>query len=299
MESHRLSTARNAVTLSQRELGLRVAEITTGKAISDKYAQKKVSLWESGQTRPTPSEFSALAKILGVPEAEVETWFARLPSSAAELFTQLADSDYPSLVAACYSGRPRAPFDTEVFEALLKGIERNMSLAMFFPYPSEFEVRTESSIYEDLLEAYRSVWTTVRSHHENLYSQSRAPQRDKQLALFIPDVLRANVFLPPSASRYTLVINLSGDGTYEKSLHIWVESETVEGLFRVGTFSIQDAQPQLIAWQAYFGAVVEYWTKFLSLPDSAPPWIRRAPKAIPTQSTRSNGVSLSMLDKTI
>src|SRR5438270_3817151 len=105
----RLSEARSAhpKRLTQRDLGLDMAS-TMGVQLSDKYAQKKISLWESGQGRPNKDEIAALAQVLDRSEDEIESWFAKTPASAEELFNQLASSRSPSLLVACYSGKPRA-----------------------------------------------------------------------------------------------------------------------------------------------------------------------------------------------
>ncbi len=277
-EEHRLVVARNSLGFTQKELGLKVA-VLSGQRISDAHAQKKVSYWEGGQARPTPVEITALSEVLKRSETEIESWFVKLPSSAEDLFMQLAQAQLPSLIAACYSGAPAAARDPAVFAALTAGISKRVSLAMFFPFPEELSVQNSASTAGDLKQNYGTVWTSVRSHYEILFSTCDQQAREERLGLYIPTLSGhpANILIPPGSNRYTVIVQQTApQSPPSRSLHVWVESERLEGLYRVGTFAHQDIyHPQLLAWQAYFGAVIEGWIRNEGvLPDSVPPWTR-------------------------
>lgn len=277
-DEHKLAVARNALGLTQKELGLKVATLL-GQRLSEAHAQKKVSYWEGGHAKPTAPELSALSEVLKKPHAEIESWFVKLPSSAEDLFMQLAESDQPSLIAACYSGAPAASRDPAVFAALVAGISKRVSLAMFFPFPEQSSVENKASTATDLKQHYGSVWTSVRTHYEILFSNCSAPAREQHLALYVPLLSDrpANVLIPPGSSRYTLVVQQSAPPSLpSRTLFVWVESERLEGLYRVGTFALQDIyHPQLLAWQAYFGSVIDAWIRGNGvLPGSVEPWKR-------------------------
>src|SRR5579884_2098425 len=133
-DTNRLAEARNGnpEKLTQRDLGMRMAAVM-GIEMTPNYAQKKVSLWESGQGRPNSEEVTALAEVLKRSESEIESWFAKIPSSAEELFDQLAESKSPSLLVACYSGKPRATVDEGARRSLISALQANTSFAMVFP----------------------------------------------------------------------------------------------------------------------------------------------------------------------
>jgi hypothetical protein len=210
------------------------------------------------------------------PADEIEGWFPKLPSSAADLFTQLAQSEHPSLISACYSGKPRAAFDRDVLDSLVEGLSGKVALAMYFPFPSAFDQSITGEGAEDLYDIYKEIWRSVRSHYEDLFAKCPSAKRETNLALYRPDLCgnKANVLIPPASSRYTLIVQYSSPDQYTKTLYIWVESQEIEGLYRVGTFSVQEAQPQLVAWQAYFGGAVRHWMANLSLPGSVAPWAK-------------------------
>lgn len=280
---HKLTIARNALGLTQRELGLRVSELV-GTSISEAHAQKKVSYWEGGHAKPTKAEISALSEVLKRTENEIESWFVRLPSVAEDLFTELSSSKQPCLIAACYSGAPAGARNPAVADALVEGICRNVSLAMFFPFPLSYAVDNKASTAADLPQHYGTIWTSVRTQYEILFSRSGKPAREDHLALYVPSITfsgtPANVLLPPGSSRYTLVVQQTAkDAMPTRSLYIWVEGERLDGLYKVGTFAAQDIyQPQLLAWQAYFGAIIERWLRNKNVLPSgvAEPWSRYA-----------------------
>lgn len=282
MAENRLATVRNAVGMSQKELGQRVSQAIDGKSISDKYAQKKVSLWEGSHASPNEKEIVEIARLLAQPEEVVRSWFRKLPSSALELYTELSTYEYPSLVAACYSGKPKAGFDQDVFQALVAAVSSKTSFAMFFPFPTNPPFDMDSSPISDLYDAYRAVWQGVRARHEEILLSLSAEARGLgQHALYSIAEEKPNILVPPSKTRYTLVIKQHPNGSYEKTLHIWVESESVEGLFRVGSFSDEPAQPQLIAWQAYFSPIIERWLNDGRLPESCGTWRSHTVNTVP------------------
>jgi transcriptional regulator with XRE-family HTH domain len=243
---------------------------------SEKYLQKKISYWESGHARPNVDEMYGLAEVLKLEPRVVERWFLKSPSAAEELFRMLALSPVPSLVAVCYSAKPRAAVDNDVFNALLAGLRSEVSLAMFFPYPGDFGSLHVGETEKALSNLYKDVWQSTKKHYDTLYSKLPARKRDKQLGLFVPRVRSqlANWLVPPFAHRYTLIVQSSETSQFEHSLYTWVESEKIDGLYRVGTFSNVAVRPQVEAWQAYYGSPMRMWMKSKQLSDSAGFWKR-------------------------
>jgi hypothetical protein len=269
------------LSLTQKELGLKVALLTTGRSISDQYAQKKVSLWESGTSRPTPQEMVALSEILRRPESEIDGWFGRTPSSAEELFTQLAESQLPSLIVSCYSGKPRLTNDPRAGAALIAGLKANVFLAMIFPYPSDFEEPDQpDDDFERLRHFYKDVWYAVEEHFKQL-SMDLPPEKRERIKLYRPKLKgKANILFPPVGnSRFTEVLQFISEAQLARTLYSWVETEQGDGFYRIGSFASGDIHAsQLEIWESYFGLVTKTWTRTQSLPDTATNWERYSPE---------------------
>jgi hypothetical protein len=279
-DSNKLAGARSELSLTQKELGLKVAKLATGKDISEQYAQKKVSLWESGTSRPTPQETAALGRILSRSESEIESWFGRAPSSGEELFVQLADSQFPSLIVSCYSGKPRLANDTNAREALIAGLKANVCLAMIFPYPADFEDSDPADDdFERLRHFYKDVWYAVEARLKKL-SMGLPPERRDRIKLYRPKLKgKANVLFPPVGnSRFTEVIELTSENLLAKTLYSWVESEQGEAFYRIGSIAAGEIYAsQLAVWDSYFGQITKPWAQSQSLPDTATKWERYSP----------------------
>jgi hypothetical protein len=273
-DTNRLAEARNGnpEKLTQRDLGMRMAAVM-GIEMTPNYAQKKVSLWESGQGRPNSEEVTALAEVLKRSESEIESWFAKIPSSAEELFDQLAESKSPSLLVACYSGKPRATVDEGARRSLISALQANTSFAMVFPYALEIEDNADEDA-ETLLHFYKDVWFEVKALWELLYSSVQPDRREKNLKLYRPAVSgKANIFSPPIGnSRFTEVIQVPTSGQPSRTLHSWVEAER-EGLYRIGTFTSRDVHDRMLrVWDAYFGAITRTWIESGNLPIELKRW---------------------------
>ena len=107
------------------------------RELSVSYAQKKASLWESGQLIPTKDELLAMSDLLKLPLRELEESFSTgvLPSAVADLLGALARSPGDGLVAICAAGRVRTKLFPEDEEALMDALNHKVSLAIFFPFP--------------------------------------------------------------------------------------------------------------------------------------------------------------------
>ena len=158
----------------------------------------------------------------------------------------------------------------EVRSALSRALSHQVFFAMFYPYPSDVESASEPM--SDLLRVYEEVWKQVLNHYRDLRS-ALAPGQRKHIMLYAPvERTNTNFLVPPSNTRYTLVTESIGEAEYRSTLYSWVEAENVDGLYRVGTFSIQQAAPQITAWQAYFGKVLVHWKRCLTLPAGDEYW---------------------------
>jgi hypothetical protein len=129
---------------TQRDLGRAVFSKLPMPA-KDAYAQKKVSLWESGQAKPATEEIRVLAELLGLGFTELEVFFAAvLPLSAADTISALAKSGNPCLIASCFGGKTRDTTLGEMQDAFREALNGNVSVAIFFPYPLDVSVRDRS-----------------------------------------------------------------------------------------------------------------------------------------------------------
>jgi transcriptional regulator with XRE-family HTH domain len=256
----KLLELRRSLGYTQLKLGLLVAR-EIKKHFSKPYAQKKISQWESGITRPNEEESNALAHLFGLGRPEIEQFFSKAaPLSAADMLEDLSISAKPSLVIACYSSKPRATLVQDVRKALANALTANVSFAMFFPHPLAIDPSLAASFDDDLLKYYCDTWNQVLAHYKDLRSDL-IPAKRKNIILYAPKppLRGANILVPPSNIRYTLVTQTVGQADFQSTLYSWVETESVDGLYRVGTFSLQKAASQIPAWQGYFGKVISHW----------------------------------------
>ncbi|HXM61144.1 MAG TPA: hypothetical protein VN950_09815 [Terriglobales bacterium] len=240
------------------------------KPPSDRYLQKKVSYWESGHAKPNKDEILILSELLQIDGEELERWFALVPLGAESVFRKLADSSQPSLVAACYSGRPKATTDEGVLEALMDGLGGQVSLAMYYPYPLEFDAALRNEVQAELFERYANVWASVCQHYKNLSKRIPAKKRRHRIALYVPNVTagRSHTLVPPSSIRHTLVLKRGKHSEMSRMLYVWVETDKIDGLHQ------RSAPEQQDWWQAYFGEPIRHWKETAQLSQGGKFWIR-------------------------
>lgn len=137
-------------------------------------------------------------------------------------------------------------------------------LSMFFPYPlgqslkvgvgNEDDKWNLTHVYEDV---YMHAWGRYKSLCEGIQ-----PDKRGQLAFYEPNLdpkMSVPMYLPPYASRITLVVQVMEDGSITQNLYSWIETEEVDAFFRLGTFADINVEQQFLAWQAYFGTPLEDW----------------------------------------
>jgi transcriptional regulator with XRE-family HTH domain len=273
-----LALARKRQSLSQAELGQQVARMQ-GVELTEAAGQKKVSLWENFKARPSGEELSALSTVLRTPLEIIQSWFLTItPQCAPAIFQELAISSRPCLLVACFSGRPRAVSSTDIRGTLLSGLNNQLSIAMCIPYPANLKLAdtTEWTLEDPATELFFR-YQDVRSDVLQLKSSFEAGlsrTRTKNLRVYQPKLRGegANVLIPPVASRYTLIINEVGVKSFVEELWTWVESEDIDGLFKVGGVTVEKAAPQVRAWRSYFGEIVSEWMKNEALPEKPRHW---------------------------
>lgn len=267
-----LARARKGRFSSQREFGLAVASKLQGTepaySIKDGYAQKKASLWEAGQLKPTVDEMNAMSELLGISIQELQESFSTgvLPSAASDLFRFLAKAPGQGLIASCFAGRVRPKLFQEDEEALREAIKGKVTMAIFFPFPLASALSAQNEYSDALTSQYRHVWRTVVKFWKMLRSLDDSAQ--SAVKLYRPRTVDggANVLFPPMFHRATLLCERDR-GRTKSALYTWTQGTESDGFYRVEGRSLEDSQQQAEAWELFFGNVYDRWNETGELPD--------------------------------
>jgi hypothetical protein len=104
---------------------------------------------------------------------------------------------------------------------------------MCLPFPLELASDLHSSPRLKALGGhYASLWNRVLDFRDRL-RENLEPAKAQNVAVFSPKVKEANVFIPPFAGRYALVVGLLPNGIYAKTLYIWMETEGNSALWKL------------------------------------------------------------------
>jgi transcriptional regulator with XRE-family HTH domain len=252
----------------RKRAGLTQHQLSQKLGLPRSYGQKKISLWESDLSRPDSAEIEKLSKVLSVSQEQLTGYFANPNAqSIVDLFSRLAVSEHPALLAACYSGRPRILSDPLVRSKCEAALKHNLFIAMFVPFPLlPIDGHSASNL---LLSAYCTrVWGSVFASCERLRETADGKNIDKHLAVYGPSRTPKSdaIVIPPFVSRYSLLIEKDETGTFNKSLHIAVETATSKYLQLIGTDKDEAASEQIEDWEAYFGGVTNTWMKHATFP---------------------------------
>lgn len=254
-----------AVTERIRELAPN--EVHT--SIKDSYAQKKASLWESGQLIPTHLEMRAISELLDLNLKELEESFSGVaPASAADVIQSLAEVASQCLIASCFTGRVRLPLP-EMKEALREAIKSGMRVAIFFPFPKDLKSPAKPEYAESLMHQHRDAWRSIVEYWKVL--RSFAPESSSTVKLYCPITESANVLFPPMFHRSTLLCERT-EGVTKVELYTWTQGEKSDGFFTVAGRSLEDADMQTDRWKLFFGDIFERWSETGDLPDGDAYW---------------------------
>jgi UTP:GlnB (protein PII) uridylyltransferase len=94
------------------------------------------------------------------------------------IFRELEACGDDSLIATCYSGRPRAALLPDVQEALTGALKQRTKLAMFFPYPLELRTTASTINAHGLLGRYIDTWKAVEGQYDALRAAFSTTERD-------------------------------------------------------------------------------------------------------------------------
>jgi hypothetical protein len=241
------------------------------RELSVSYAQKKASLWESGQLIPTKDELLAMSELLKLPLSELEESFSTgvLPSAVADLLGALARCPGDGLVAICAAGRVRAKLFPEDEEALVDALNHKVSLAIFFPFPLDSTFAGQYAAA--LTQQHREVWRTVVKFWKLVRSLTKEPRRSQRIKLYQPRAVSANMLFPPMFHRSTLLCERVA-GRTNVDLYSWTQGSEHDGFYRIAGRSIEDTDVQAAAWELYFGGIYERWNETGDLLDGDSYW---------------------------
>jgi hypothetical protein len=242
--------------------------------ISIGYAQKKASLWESGQLRPTRQEMEVMSELLQLPFKELEESFSTgvLPFSTADFVRALARSSGKGLIASCFAGRVRARLLDEDEEALREAVRANVSVAIFFPFPLDSVAGAKAKYAQPLTNHHREAWRTVVKFWKILRSFVQDSAQG-QVKLYHPRLAGgANVLFPPIFHRPTLLCERV-NGRTKVDFYTWTQGSENDGFYKIGGRSLEDSEAQAEAWELFFGDVYDQWNETGELPDGDSYWL--------------------------
>jgi hypothetical protein len=247
-----------------------------GHEISTTYAQKKVSLWESGQLIPTPEEMQAASDLLDLPLKDLKESFSGiLAYSTADFIRGLARVPNPVLIAGCFAGRVRSQLMEEDESALREALNSNVSMAMFFPFTLEYATAAPPEYADGLSGNHRNTWRSLVRFLKILRTFGEPASR--RVKLYRPGLTAAaNVLFPPIFHRPTLLCERV-NGRPRVQLYSWTQGSEYDGFYGIGGRSLEDGEVQAEAWQLFFGEVFERWTETGELPDGDEYWRVYAP----------------------
>ena len=271
MSNHLLTRTRKASFPSQREFGKAVAE-KLNDTISMNYAQKKASLWESGQLTPTPREMQAMSELLCLPLKELEDSFSGiLPFSTADLIRNLAKTSGEGLIASCFTGRVKSRLLEEDEDALREAVNAKVSVAIFFPFPLESIAAAKQEYSAGLSNNHRVAWRTVVNFWKALRSLCENSEL-AQVKLYRPRLVGGgNVLFPPIFHRSTLLCERT-NGRTKVELYTWTQGKESDGFYRINDRSLEDSESQAGAWELFFGDVFDQWSETGKLIESDLYW---------------------------
>lgn len=271
MSNHLLTRARKANFQSQREFGKAVAE-KLNDSISMYYAQKKASLWESGELMPTPREMHTMSEILYLPLKDLEESFSGvLPFSPADLIRALAKTSGEGLIASCFTGRVKSePFEEDA-DALREAVNAKVSVAIFFPFPLESIAAAKQEYAAGLTNNHRVAWRTAVKFWKALRSLCENSEL-AQVKLYRPKLEGgANVLFPPIFHRSTLLCERE-NGRTKVELYTWTQGKESDGFYKISGRSLEDTESQAEAWELFFGDVFDQWSETGMLPEGDLYW---------------------------
>jgi transcriptional regulator with XRE-family HTH domain len=261
MSGSQFAELRKSKILTQEELGKKIFE-RLKRPVHGKYPQKKISLWESGQANPTSDEYRVLSEIFEMPTVHIQRLFdAGTTHLAQDLFKRFANHAHPSVVAVCFSGPPVGTMYPELKDAIVEGLNGNLSYAMVVPFPSKLSVERTSMATKSLENYYESVQLDVMYYRDELL-QRVSDNKRSNLAVFRPKAEESPIPLPPFRSRYVLGIQSNEDKTETSGLYLWVKTAEIDELQEIGTttnLTASDTRSEIKVWEMYFHEILAIW----------------------------------------
>lgn len=253
-----LSALRKAKGLSQEELGKAIA-LRLKRPIGISYAQKKISIFESGDVAPTAEEIRALATELDVDVDVVQSAIAGLaPHEAESIIGQFTVAGGRSLVASCILSRPRSKILDGTNAAIKQAVEENnVSVAVFVPYSAVVNLPETSDHTNHLVGEYAVVRKSILEANL-VFKSSLTPARADAVALYVPKA-DANILIPPVLRQFSLTLQEDANGLISKSLHIWTPRTDIDAARPVKSTSVYTLEEQIEAWESFFGDVISHW----------------------------------------
>ena len=259
------------------------AELARELGLDTTYGQKKISQIETDLVRPSAQEIDRLATVLKVPRKDLEAHFNDPGAHVAlELFSRLAQAETPSVMAVCYSGPPKAFLEGPIRTKVIDAIRKQLSVAMFLPFPHPpWSGNVTSGSDLRLAGYYSRVWGSVLTAREKLKNELGDDVVRERIGIYCPIDPEKTGLIPPFLSRYSLLIETDENGHQARSLYLWIETLEVKRIHLIGTHEDDAALDQIETWEAFFNGVVAGWVKTNQLPSGVSGYWKRIADAAP------------------
>jgi transcriptional regulator with XRE-family HTH domain len=253
------------------------------------YLQRRVSLYEASEIRPSDREMKALALAFEVELDEMHGYFRQVAGDVASFFDGLRErpSAIQTLICACFQAPLRAYKDSPTNDAIVKALNAGVFMIFVFPFPLSLSTDPNGRpIAQNLaLEAfYRQVWRELVRRYRDLQAQLHHDAHTR-LAIYRQRAFErpSTIAVAPMASRYT--VDLQKDGSnVEPALFAWTEGTDTQRMFPVGLVSRVETRVLLDAWLDFVGQPLRHWVKEGTLPvndgECGPMWQRFEPSQI-------------------
>ena len=218
----------------------------------------------------------AVSEVLGLPLKDLKESFSGiLAYSTADFIRGLARLPNPVLIAGCFAGRVRSQLLEEDEGALREALNRNVSLAMFFPFMLEYATAARAEYAEGLSGNHRNTWRSLVRFLKIL--RTFGEEASRRVKLYRPGLTSgANVLAAPIFHRPTLLCERA-NGRTKVQLYSWTQGSEYDGFYGIGGRTLEDSDVQAEAWQLFFGGVFERWIETGELPDGDAYWRAYAP----------------------
>ena len=177
--------------------------------------------------------------------------------------------------------------DSFIRSKFVEAVKRELSVAMFVPYPMSLPA-SNSSAHMLLAGYYNRVWGSVLEVRDRLQAEVGA---ERKVAVYGPktEIVTQPFLIPPFSSRYALVLEKKPQGDPDRTFYLSVETAEKKNLQLIGTAENDATYEEIQNWEGFFNPIITAWMADGSLPhqDSGNwQYVREAPPKATSKTPR-------------